>query len=147
MVGPFNPGGKREPQIGPFARAGLGTNRLEVLRPAVSDIVSFSEPRDIPDVGEEEPDGLFEWGAPSDFVINDFREVADGGLSFDTEDQGQESVPPVNMSESGRSFDRIQYINENNPFQFIEVDELRAIEFPSPRDDSPSIRFNLNPPG
>lgn len=91
------------------------------LRPFI-EFVQFSEARDIPNVGEDEPDGLFEWGAPADFEVNDFRSLGDG---ISVHSGGL--VKPYVFDEESREEDVIEFKAEGD--FLVPVPRARQITF------------------
>lgn len=95
------------------------------------DMTSFSEPREVPSIGEEEPVSYFEWGAASNFETGETFRERSGRLGFNDHEPG-EIVPDVAYSEKEREFELEGFINPDNIHQYVDVARPFASRWGSP---------------
>lgn len=88
---------------------------------------SFRTPRVPAEPPPVEPEAFIRWGGPSAFSYDDsFRDIANGGVSFHTDDDDDEA-PEVSYTETGRSTSDVRVENPDDPDQFVIVQKVNSM--------------------
>lgn len=112
----------------------------DMVRPFVS-VDSFSRKRTIVEP-REIPESFFEAGGPSQFSYQDtFRDLANGGRRFRTNDPPPGEDEPERWREQGRDVTEVRVENPDDPDQFVIVERIDKIRFQGP--DGRTVQYEL----
>lgn len=101
---------------------------IETVRTWVDVFATTAPPRDPRIPSLERPEAFIEWGGPSDFTDNSFREDA-GGIGFDTDDPRQKTVLNGFWEEEGRTWEDYEVKNPEDPDQFVILRRPTEVAF------------------
>lgn len=105
-------------------------------------IDSFRTPRVPAEPPPVEPEAFIRWGGPSAFSYDDsFRDIANGGVRFDTDDDPDED-PELVYSETGRSTTDVRVENPDDPDQFVIVQKVQSMSLSGPGGRKIKFQFS-----
>lgn len=114
----------------------------DIVRPFIP-VLSFSTPRVPPEPIPEQPEAFIEWGGPSVFSYEDsFRALATSGIGFHVDDPGDQGIPTVTYTETGRLTTDKRIENPEDADQFVIVQRIDRIAFQGPGGGQ--VEFILN---